>query len=132
VVFIEVQHGTYFGEDDIVRLEDDSDGELDRCASTSCWPAGTTDVVRVLPAQSDEETATLEMTLGDLEQLRPSFVSVTYRGGRASRQRTFDLVTKIQHDGHLTAMAHLICVGHSRDEIRDILEALRRRGRRQT
>ncbi|HEY1831975.1 MAG TPA: phosphomannose isomerase type II C-terminal cupin domain [Acidimicrobiales bacterium] len=23
VVFIEVQHGTYFGEDDIVRLEDD-------------------------------------------------------------------------------------------------------------
>ena len=24
-VFIEVQHGTYFGEDDIVRLEDDYD-----------------------------------------------------------------------------------------------------------
>jgi mannose-6-phosphate isomerase len=23
VVFIEVQHGTYFGEDDIVRIEDD-------------------------------------------------------------------------------------------------------------
>ncbi len=23
VVFIEVQHGTYFGEDDIVRFEDD-------------------------------------------------------------------------------------------------------------
>ena len=23
VVFIEVQHGSYFGEDDIVRLEDD-------------------------------------------------------------------------------------------------------------
>jgi mannose-6-phosphate isomerase len=23
LVFIEVQHGTYFGEDDIVRLEDD-------------------------------------------------------------------------------------------------------------
>jgi len=23
VVFIEVQYGTYFGEDDIVRLEDD-------------------------------------------------------------------------------------------------------------
>lgn len=26
-VFIEVQHGTYFGEDDIVRLEDDYDRE---------------------------------------------------------------------------------------------------------
>ena len=29
VVFIEVQHGTYFGEDDIVRLEDDYGREGD-------------------------------------------------------------------------------------------------------
>jgi mannose-6-phosphate isomerase len=29
VVFVEVQHGTYFGEDDIVRLEDDF-GRADR------------------------------------------------------------------------------------------------------
>jgi mannose-6-phosphate isomerase len=33
VVFIEVQHGTYFGEDDIVRLEDDF-GRADAGAST--------------------------------------------------------------------------------------------------
>jgi mannose-6-phosphate isomerase len=30
VVFIEVQHGTYFGEDDIVRLEDDYGRTEDR------------------------------------------------------------------------------------------------------
>jgi mannose-6-phosphate isomerase-like protein (cupin superfamily) len=29
VVFVEVQHGEYFGEDDIVRLEDDY-GRTDR------------------------------------------------------------------------------------------------------
>jgi mannose-6-phosphate isomerase len=29
VVLIEVQHGTYFGEDDIVRLEDDYGREVD-------------------------------------------------------------------------------------------------------
>ena len=33
VVFIEVQHGTYFGEDDIVRLEDDY-GRVDAGTST--------------------------------------------------------------------------------------------------
>jgi mannose-6-phosphate isomerase len=33
VVFIEVQHGTYFGEDDIVRLEDDF-GRADAGAAT--------------------------------------------------------------------------------------------------
>lgn len=49
-------------------------------------------------------------------------MSVTYRGGRESRQRTFDLVTQIQRSGHITAMAHLICVGHSRAEMRDILK----------
>ena len=64
----------------------------------------------------------LERTLGELEPLDPSFVSVTYRGGRESRQRTFDLVTEIQRTGQLTAMAHLICVGHRRDEMRDLLK----------
>jgi methylenetetrahydrofolate reductase (NADPH) len=64
----------------------------------------------------------LERTLSDLQVLDPSFVSVTYRGGRESRQRTFDLVTRIQRTGELTAMAHLICVGHRRDEMRDLLK----------
>jgi methylenetetrahydrofolate reductase (NADPH) len=44
---------------------------------------------------------------------------VTYRGGRESRQRTYDLVTQIERDGYVTAMAHVICVGHTRAEMRD-------------
>jgi methylenetetrahydrofolate reductase (NADPH) len=64
----------------------------------------------------------LERTLNALSPLAPSFVSVTYRGGRESRQRTYDLVTQIQSAGHVTAMAHLICVGHRRDEMRDLLK----------
>jgi len=75
-----------------------------------------------MPPKSDEEAVVLERTLTDLEPLHPSFVSVTYRGGRESRQRTFDLVTQIQRGGGLTAMAHLICVGHSRAEMRDNLK----------
>ena len=83
---------------------------------------GLTRSFEFFPPKSDEESTVLERTLSELEYLDPSFVSVTYRGGRESRQRTFDLVTKIQHEGHLTAMAHLICVGHSRDEMRDLLK----------
>lgn len=84
--------------------------------------AGPTHSFEFFPPKSDEETVVLERTLDDLGPLRPSFVSVTYRGGRSSRQRTFDLVTQIQRGGHLTAMAHLICVGHTRAEMRDILK----------
>lgn len=83
---------------------------------------GTTHSFEFFPPKSDEETVRLEKTLDELAPLHPSFVSVTYRGGRESRQRTFDLVTRIQRGGSMTAMAHLICVGHSRAEMRDILK----------
>jgi methylenetetrahydrofolate reductase (NADPH) len=82
----------------------------------------TTRSFEFFPPKSDDESAVLERTLSSLRNLNPSFVSVTYRGGRESRQRTFDLVTQIQRTGELTAMAHLICVGHRRDEMRDLLK----------
>jgi methylenetetrahydrofolate reductase (NADH) len=84
--------------------------------------AGPTRSFEFFPPKTSEESATLSTTLSELESLEPSFVSVTYRGGRESRQRTFDLVTEIQRGGHLVSMAHLICVGHARDEMRTILE----------
>jgi methylenetetrahydrofolate reductase (NADPH) len=84
--------------------------------------AGVTHSFEFFPPKSDDESVRLARTLNELEPLHPSFVSVTYRGGRESRQRTFDLVTQIQRGGQLTAMAHLICVGHTRAEMRDILK----------
>ena len=89
---------------------------------------GLTRSFEFFPPKSDEEAAVLERTLKDLDELRPSFVSVTYRGGAASRQRTFDLVTEIQSDGRVSAMAHLICVGHRRAEMRELLERYRTAG----
>lgn len=86
------------------------------------FASGPTHSFEFFPPKSDEEGAKLAKTLSDLEPLHPSFVSVTYRGGRESRQRTFDLVAQIQRGGRLTAMAHLICVGHTRAEMRDILK----------
>ena len=74
------------------------------------------------PPKSDEESATLLATLDELHDLDPSFVSVTYRGGRESRQRTYDLVRSIHASG-TTAMAHLICVGHTRQEMDTILRS---------
>ncbi len=84
--------------------------------------AGFTKSFEYFPPKNDEESAVLARTLEELEPLRPSFVSVTYRGGRESRQRTYDLVADIERRGRVSAMAHLICVGHRRDEMREILE----------
>ena len=84
--------------------------------------AGPTRSFEFFPPKSDEESAILAASLEDIQPLQPSFVSVTYRGGRESRQRTYDLVTQIEHDGYVTAMAHVICVGHTRAEMRDLLK----------
>ena len=135
VVFIEVQHGTYFGEDDIVRLEDDYGRvEADRPVSVGVTriaellAAGPTYSFEFFPPKNDKELATLARTIGELQPLEPSFVSVTYRGGAESRQRTFDLVSGMLHTTELNPMAHLICVAHTRLELADILVALRKAG----
>jgi methylenetetrahydrofolate reductase (NADPH) len=89
---------------------------------------GRTFSFEFFPPKSDAEQATLVKTLRDLEPLGPSFVSVTYRGGAESRQRTFDLVTGMLSTTNLVPMAHLICVAHTRLELAEILVAYRTAG----
>lgn len=89
---------------------------------------GPTYSFEFFPPKSDAEQATLVRTLRELEPLGPSFVSVTYRGGRQSRQRTYDLVTGMLRTTTLVPMAHLICVAHTRLELAEILVAYRQAG----
>jgi methylenetetrahydrofolate reductase (NADPH) len=73
------------------------------------------------PPKDADEARRLERTLTRLAALNPDFVSVTYRGGPASRTRTAELVHRIEREYHLVAMAHLVCAGHTGAELREIL-----------
>lgn len=84
--------------------------------------AGPTRSFEFFPPKSEGEAATLNATISELKPLNPSFVSVTYRGGDESRQRTYDLVSHIESDHNIPAMAHMICVGHKQDEVTRILQ----------
>jgi methylenetetrahydrofolate reductase (NADPH) len=75
------------------------------------------------PPKTDKGLATLETTIRELRDLSPGFVSVTYGAGGSTRDRTVDLVTRIQKEG-ITAMAHLTCVGATRDELAAVLDRL--------
>jgi len=90
--------------------------------------AGRTFSFEFFPPKNDAEQVTLVETLTELQPLRPSFVSVTYRGGPSSRRRTHDLVAAMLKTTTLTPMAHLICVAHSRLELAEILVDLRKAG----
>jgi methylenetetrahydrofolate reductase (NADPH) len=95
---------------------------------TDLLAAGRTFSFEFFPPKSDAEQATLVRALRDLQPLEPSFVSVTYRGGRSSRERTHDLVVGMLKTTTLTPMAHLICVAHTRLELAEILVDFRKAG----
>ncbi|MFK7739687.1 MAG: methylenetetrahydrofolate reductase [NAD(P)H] [Planctomycetota bacterium] len=80
------------------------------------------------PPKTEEGVETLYGTVKALRPCRPSFVSVTYGAGGSTRDRTLDLVARIQRDLGITTMAHLTCVGSTKDEIRDTLKRLHESG----
>ncbi len=76
------------------------------------------------PPKTEEGVDALYETVKALRHCRPSFVSVTYGAGGSTRDRTLELVARIQNELDLTTMAHLTCVGSTRDEIRQTLQRL--------
>ncbi|MDQ1383097.1 MAG: methylenetetrahydrofolate reductase [Actinomycetota bacterium] len=73
------------------------------------------------PPKSPAAELQLEETLRDLEPLHPTFVSVTYGAGGTTREMTHDIVTRINRETSLTAMAHLTCAAHTRQELTEIV-----------
>ena len=74
------------------------------------------------PPKTKELEDALFKTIEELKPVNPTFVSVTYGAGGSTREKTRDIVKKIHEDTGLTVMAHLTCIGHSKQEIRQILE----------
>jgi methylenetetrahydrofolate reductase (NADPH) len=88
----------------------------------------TTFSFEFFPPKTDAAWEDLFRTIEQLEPLRPSFVSVTYGAGGSTRERTHDLIVRIQRETDLTAVSHLTCVCHSREELAGILERYGRSG----
>lgn len=76
------------------------------------------------PPKTQEGEKQLWETLEDLRSLEPGFVSVTYGAGGSTRDRTIELVTHIKERTGIEPMAHLTCVGHTKEEIGSVLERL--------
>jgi methylenetetrahydrofolate reductase (NADPH) len=82
----------------------------------------TTFSFEFFPPKDDRASDRLFANIAQLQVLQPSFVSVTYGAGGSTRERTHDLIIRIQRETDLTAVSHLTCVCHSRDELAAILE----------
>lgn len=74
------------------------------------------------PPKTDKGQEKLFNHIERLNQLNPAYVSVTYGAGGSTRERTHDLVCHIHKESGLEVVAHLTCVGSTRDEVASILD----------
>jgi methylenetetrahydrofolate reductase (NADPH) len=75
------------------------------------------------PPKDEAGEAQLWQAIRELESYDPTFVSVTYGAGGSTRDRTVDITRRIVEETSLLPMAHLTCVGHTKDELDEILTA---------
>ncbi|GAC1321146.1 MAG: methylenetetrahydrofolate reductase [NAD(P)H] [Thermoleophilaceae bacterium] len=80
------------------------------------------------PPKTDEGMRNLFEAARELGQDDPAFVSVTYGAGGSTRARTIEIVEQIRRDLDLEAMAHLTCVGATREELLATIAKMRDAG----
>ena len=73
------------------------------------------------PPKTDKGEANLWNCLKELQAIRPAYVSVTYGAGGSTQNRTKNIVTRIKAETGLSPVAHLTCVGATRDDIAELL-----------
>jgi methylenetetrahydrofolate reductase (NADPH) len=82
----------------------------------------------LFPPKTEEGHLKLFKTISLLCNLKPDFISCTYGAGGGSRERTLELVEHIQNHHHVPSVAHLTCVMHTKNEIKEILAEMKQRG----
>src|SRR3954470_1758566 len=81
-----------------------------------------------MPPKDEAGVEQLWSAIRDLEPYQPTFVSVTYGAGGSTRDTTVQLTGRIARETSLRAMGHLTCVGHTREELVEILHSYRDAG----
>jgi methylenetetrahydrofolate reductase (NADPH) len=80
--------------------------------------------VEFFPPKTEEGLETLFETVDVLQKLGPSFFSVTYGAGGATREGTVEITREIRDEHGVEAMAHLSCVGETREALQEIVEEI--------
>ncbi|MCJ8328610.1 MAG: methylenetetrahydrofolate reductase [NAD(P)H] [Lentisphaeria bacterium] len=80
------------------------------------------------PPKTEAASSELEKQVGELADLKPSYVSVTCGAGGSTRNRTEELVLKLNQELGIPAVPHLTCVGQTRSDLRTSIEQYRDSG----
>ncbi len=80
------------------------------------------------PPKDVEGEERLWTAMSQLESIAPDFISVTYGAGGSTRDRTIRITSEITTRTGIPTVAHLTCVGSTKDELIEILGKYRDAG----
>jgi len=80
------------------------------------------------PPKTNAGYRSLFRTITELTPIEPGFVSVTCGAAGSTREKTAELVNRIQRETGLAAMAHVTCTGRSAEELGASLETMEHAG----
>lgn len=86
---------------------------------------GQTLSFEVFPPKKDDEFENAYAVLNQLAQLNPDFISVTYGAGGSKSKKTVEIASYIQNMLHITAIAHMTCVGSKTADINRVIADLK-------
>jgi len=81
----------------------------------------------LFPPKRDGNLEALFQTVQQLKQMNPDYISITYGAGGSTRDMTYDIAVRLKESGILP-LVHFTCVGHSRFEIKELLNKLKTAG----
>ncbi len=78
----------------------------------------------IFPPKRDYPLETIYETVDALHDLEPDYMSVTYGAAGSSRERTVEIASGLRKRWGIVPLAHLTCLGSSREEIEGVLGEL--------
>ncbi len=77
------------------------------------------------PPKTERGRGKLPETAGTLKELEPDWFAVTYGAGGTTRELTMDIVDELQERFQIPTIHHLTCVGHSKAELKAVIEKMK-------
>ncbi len=71
----------------------------------------------VFPPKKEGNFLTAIEVIKEISKLSPDFISVTYGAGGSQSKKTLEIASYIENELHITAVAHLTCIGSTKEEI---------------
>ena len=82
----------------------------------------------VFPPKKDEEFENAYQIMQELGKLNPDFISCTYGAGGSRASKTIEIASYIQKELHINSIAHITCVGFTKDMLQQTCDALKAAG----